>query len=236
MSENLPAVLQGMDLSQYSEEERREIIEFYKAEMAGSKEGVDLRPSRIKISKDTLQFMDEMGNTTKELTGVIVYKQKARGYWDRDSDDKMPVCSSINGIIGIQTEDGAEKKCADCPYNQWRSAIDDSGNPARGKACKEMRRVFLLQKGSALPVVLTLPPTSITEFDKYISARISRGLADIATETVFTLTAETGGKFTYAKIQCSTGAPVPPHEMMRIAKMRNDIQAAAQRMAVADDD
>lgn len=236
MSNNLPAVLQGMDLSGYTEAERQQIIAFYQAEMQESAQGVDLRVSRIKISRDTLQFVDEMGDTSKELRGVIVFKQKTRGYWDRTSDSDIPTCSSVDGVTGILSADQSQRACASCPLNAWGSAVDENGNPTAGKACKEMRRVFVLPEGSSLPVVITLPPTSITPFDKYISARLAKGIADIATETVFGLAKESGGKFTYAVITCQSGAPVPPMRMMEFAKIRTSLQAAASRMTVVADD
>ena len=40
----------------------------------------------------------------------------------------------------------------------------------RGKACKNMRRLYILVEGSDMPIVMTLPPTSIASWEKYKSA------------------------------------------------------------------
>lgn len=230
-------------LAALSEEERHQLLEFYRQELAESKQGVELRPPRIKISKDSLQFVDELGNTFRELEGVIVFKHVARGLWDRtDSENPAPICSSLDGKHGNPDARGVAagiqpgQACATCPFNQWGSATDEHGNPMRGKACKEMRRVFVATEGSQLPAVLTLPPTSITAFDKYISARVNRGIADIAATTKFSLREEKDGPRRWAVVEPSLGSPVPPQTMLKLAQMRHDIQQAAARMGVDEAD
>lgn len=238
----IPGITQDQ-LMALPEEERRQLIEFYRQELTESKQGIELRPPRIRISKDSLQFIDELGNTFKELEGVIVFKHVARGLWDRgDTENPAPVCSSIDGVYGNPDDRGQAmgispgQQCLNCPFNQWGSATDDQGNPMRGKACKEMRRVFIAQDGAQLPSVLTLPPTSITAFDKYISARINRGIADIAAKTKFTLREEKDGPRKWAVAEPSLGSPVPPQQMLRLAQLRRDIQQAAARMGVDEAD
>lgn len=238
----IPGISQEQ-LMALSDEERRQLLDFYHQELAESKQGIELKIPRIKISRDSLQFVDELGNTMKELVGVIVFKHVARGLWDRkDDENPAPVCSSLDGIHGNPDDRGQAmgiapgQACASCPFNQWGSATDEFGNPMRGKACKEMRRVFLAQEGAFLPSVLTLPPTSITAFDKYISARINRGIADIAAKTVFTLREEKDGSRKWAVAEPRLGEPVPPKEMLRLAQLRRDIQQAAARMGVDEAD
>lgn len=230
-------------LAALSEEERHQLLEFYRQELAESRQGIEIKIPRIKISRDSLQFVDELGNPTKELEGVIVFKHTARGLWDRqDKENPAPICSSLDGIHGNPDERGVaaginpNQACATCPFNQWGSAVDEAGNPTRGKACKEMRRVFLALEGAMLPSVLTLPPTSITAFDKYISARLNRGIADIAATTIFSLREEKDGSRKWAVAEPRLGPPVPPQQMLKLAQMRNDIQQAAARMGVDETD
>src|SRR5690625_4645325 len=135
-------------LAELSEEDRATLVEFYQRELAESKQGIQLQPPRIKISKDSLQFVDEMGDATRELEGVIVFKHTARGLWDRnDNENTAPVCSSLDGVTGNPDDRGQEmgievgQACKTCPFNEWGSATDEQGNHLRGKACKEMRRI-----------------------------------------------------------------------------------------------
>lgn len=225
----------GIDTTGLTPQEIMELAEFYKHEIEISREGATLRPARIKINKDGCNFIDPSGQTLEELRGTIVYKQKTRGYWVKGAEDNVPECSSMDGVTGV-TRDGMERSCANCPMNAWGSGEDEAGNATAGKACKEMRRVFFVLPGYQLPAFVSFPPTSLKSFDEYISARLTKGLPDIAVETVATLTPEKAGKFSYAVGRFKLGDPVPPKEMMRLAKMRGAMQQAAESMGVEGDD
>ena len=225
----------GIDTTGLSNQEIMEFAEFYLKEIEVSREGATLRPARIKINKDACNFIDPSGQTLDELRGVIVYKQKTRGYWVKGADDNVPECSSQDGITGV-TRDGMERSCATCPMNQWGSGEDDAGQATAGKACKEMRRVFFVLPGYQLPAFVSFPPTSLKSFDEYISARLTKGITDVAVETVATLTPEKAGKFSYAVGRFKLGDPVVPKEMMRLAKMRSAMQQAAESMGISEDD
>ncbi len=222
-------------LAGLTEEERAVFLAMQQEERQNTLSGVDLQLTRYKINKDLCQFVDETGETVKELVGVIVYKDKIRGYWDRTAEDNIPECSSIGGVTGI-TRDGKNRPCASCPFNQWGSAVDEKGEQTKGKACKEMRRIYLALKGAAVPIIITLPPTSIGNFDKYISARATRNITDLARETKVTLSPEKGGKFTYAVAQFALGDPVPPKDQLRYYEMRKWAKALADRTPVEVED
>ena len=82
MTENA-LMLAGYDLSELTPEEQKQLMEMYKKELQVSQEGIDLQPIRFKINKDSCTFLDPFGNGHSEIRGVIVYKHKMRGYWDR---------------------------------------------------------------------------------------------------------------------------------------------------------
>lgn len=225
----------GIDLSNLDDDQKRELAEMYADEVQQSFEGVDLQPTRIKINKDSCTFVDPFGNSIKELRGVIVYKQKTRGYWPRGGGN-IPECASTDGITGT-TQDGSERKCAACPMNEWGTGEDEAGNPTRGKACKEMRRIFLANEDTAIPVVLTLPPTSIRAFDDYISARLSQHIIDIARETVITLSsAKSDNGFKYAVAEFTIGDPVPVPQMLGYKRLRERLREAAAGMDITAED
>jgi hypothetical protein len=97
----------------------------------------------------------------KEIAAVIIHAKTVRAYWpDKyEGGSDPPQCSSPDGTYGIGDPGG---DCETCPFNQWDS---DPGGP--GKACKEMKALFLLVEGELLPIVLTLPPTSLSEQKRY---------------------------------------------------------------------
>lgn len=233
MSENA-LVLTGIDTTGLTEEQKAELAQLVEHELEISRGGMDLRPTRIKINKDSCTFVDPFGKTYDELKGVVIFKQKTRGLWEKG--ENMPLCSSVDGLCGL-TREKERRLCANCQFNAWGSGRDESGNPTKGKACKEMRRAFILLPGAFLPVVVTFPPTSLGSYDEYFSARVAAGTPDIAAETIFRLVPQKSGSgFAYAQVQCKMGAKVLPADMLRYSKMRNDIKAFAESMDVDSDD
>lgn len=227
-------ILAGIDMTSLTEEQKAELAQVMNNELEISRTGMTLRPTRIKINKDSCSFVDPFGRTLDELKGVVIYKQKTRGLWEKGNN--MPLCSSIDGITGMSAE--KEKRlCANCQFDAWGSGRDENGNPTKGKACKEMRRAFILLNGGFLPVVVTFPPTSLGAYDEYFSARIADGIPDIAAETIFRLVPQkSGAGFSYAQVQCKMGAKVAGADILRYSKLRNDIKAFAESMDVEGDE
>lgn len=105
----------------------------------------------------------------KVIEGVIIMSHNTNGYWPDayDGTKNPPVCQSGDGETGIWATTGEVRTCKDCPYNQFGSGVDNKGNPSQGKACKNMRQVYILRRGDIFPMVLTLPPTALGAFAGY---------------------------------------------------------------------
>lgn len=103
------------------------------------------------------------------IEGAVVYHHRARGYWPETfSGGTPPVCSSLDGITGTGNPGGP---CKRCPYNEWSS--DPRGR--KGKACKEMHRIYILRDNEFLPLLLSLPPTSLKAIDEFASLLLRVG-------------------------------------------------------------
>jgi hypothetical protein len=60
--------------------------------------------------------------------------------------------------------------CAACALNQYGSS-----EKGAGKACKNMRVIYLLQSGEFMPLQISLPPTSIGPYTRFVNtAFVSR--------------------------------------------------------------
>ena len=107
--------------------------------------------------------------TVQALTGVIVHHHPVNVYWEHDFDGSggLPDCSSPDGKRGLDTRTGEIRDCAACPFNQF-----GSGGKGSAKACKNTHRVYLLRENDALPILLTLPPTSLRAFKDYLAKRL----------------------------------------------------------------
>ena len=100
-----------------------------------------------------------------ELEGIILFNHASNAHWPEGSeydDNTPPQCQSLNGKIGYGDPGGL---CAACANNAFGS--DGKG---RGKACKNMRILYLLRSGELMPLQVALPPTSIHPFSDFVNA------------------------------------------------------------------
>ena len=146
---------------------------FTKEELAGDIDGLQLGFQRVKIpSGGQLQFElpgedPDNPDYAKYLEGVIVYSHNANAYWPtgEDYDDNTPPsCQSTDGKVGYGCPGGL---CADCPNNRYGS---DTKGTGKGKACKNQRIIYLLRNGEAMPIQLSLSPTSIRPYTDFVNA------------------------------------------------------------------
>ncbi len=163
-------------------------------------DGLELSFTRVKIpSGGGLAFElpgedDDEPDLAKEVRGVILFHHPVNAFWEAEytGQNNPPDCSSFDGKFGEGNPGG---NCKVCPNNQWGS--DEQG----GKACKNMRRIYILQEGEIFPLLLTLPPTSLGNFSRYITRRIlQKGLRTHKVVTKVTLKkATSSGGISYSQ-------------------------------------
>ena len=144
--------------------------DFSSDEIAEDADGLQMMSfQRVKIpAGGALQFeipTEDPDNPdyARTLEGVILYNPEGSEY----DEDTKPLCSSVDGKTGIGEPGGA---CATCPMNAYGSARDGG----RGKACKNMRDIYLLRSGEYMPLLISLPPTSIKPFKEFLNRAFVR--------------------------------------------------------------
>lgn len=173
---------------------------FTSAELADDMDGLQLSFQRAKIpGGGVLQFEmpgDDPENPDYEpvLEGVILFNHAANSYWPAGNeydDNTPPQCQSVDGKVGYGDPGGI---CETCINNRFGS--DPKGN---GKACKNMRMLYLLRNGEMMPIQLSLPPTSIRPYTTFVNSafllrgrRVCSGLVQIGLRKV------TSNGFTYS--------------------------------------
>lgn len=144
--------------------------EFSSEELAEDFEGLQLSFQRMKIPGGGNLMFEVPGDDpenpdyVKTIEGVILYHHPACAYWaegEEYNDNAVPLCSSVNGKIGIGTPGGI---CEDCDFNQYGTDVN-----GKGKACKNMRNLYILRSGEYMPVLLSLPPTSLRPFSDFMN-------------------------------------------------------------------
>ena len=172
----------------------------------------------------------------KEFEGVILMSHKCGAYWPDafgTTENKNPACASMDGEEGM-TQEGEIFKCADCPYNQFGSA---KGGDGKGKACKNMRRLYILREGDVLPLVLSLPPSALAAYDKYRTRLTMGGKQSLAVMTKFTLTKAKNAQGTaYSVPQFEAVSVLPLAEVERVREYAAAMLKSAQKAGITADD
>ena len=129
-------------------------------------EGLRLSFPRVKIpGGGSLQFeipSDDPENPdyTKYIEGVILYNHDTCAYWPEGSeydDNVTPLCSSVDGKTGYGAPGGV---CATCALNQYGSV-----EKGKGKACKNMRNLYILRSGEHMPMACK------NDFERYLECK-----------------------------------------------------------------
>lgn len=135
-------------------------------------EGIMMNFPRIKIpGGGSTQFEIPTANPEKPdytpaIEGIIIFNHNTNAYWEEGSEYDMntsPVCSSPDGKTGYGDPGGA---CETCPFNQYES----DPNGGKGKACKNMRGLYILQNDTPIPINLLLPPTSLKAYSNFVQS------------------------------------------------------------------
>ena len=127
---------------------------------------------------------------------------------------------------------GEIHECASCPHNQFGS--DEDG---RGKACKNVHRCYILREGNPVPLVLSLPPTSLKYMRDYIGKKILlKGMRCWQAVTRISLKKErSAGGIEYSRAVFSLDSVLSPEQMMEARQMADSIKETT-RAAVAIDE
>lgn len=187
-------------------------------------------PVRVKINHPGALFdIPGMGNMDT-LEVVVLSAMRVRVLFGNmgtknatkeisDFTGNRPLCSSsdyVNGELVDSNWDEAPESakalkakisegalvCSEshCPLNKWGS-IELMGKEGRGKACAELRRMCIWKPGWSIPVILTIPTSSIKAWDEYCSALVIGDLKPHYVTTKMTLEAKSFPGVTYSVVK-----------------------------------
>lgn len=155
----------------------------------------------------------EEPETIGEFDAVITDIAPERLYWEEafssGGGGAPPSCISKDLIYGFgRNRPGMEapkqNECVHCPQNQWGS---DPRPDSEGKACREVRKLFLLRRADSLfPSLMIVPPGSLKPMLKHLQGLTSRGLPYYALINTFSTEiakSESGVKFAQLNLRAS---------------------------------
>lgn len=157
--------------------------------------------SKLTVDKVTGQFKHSSGGELgTEIRVVIVDFVSANRWYPhafRPDNPLPPGCFAFGKVLNDMAPDEASPEpqhanCVSCPWNQWES----DRNGGKGKDCKNTREIAVIledQFDEEEPEILvfSVPPTSIKNFDGFVSntARVY-GKLPVAVTAVMSTTAK----------------------------------------------
>lgn len=105
----------------------------------------------------------EGSDYVESIEGVIIGWHDVRVYWEGEYGEGQkgpPDCTSLNGE-GTGNPGGA---CDTCPLAEFGSDPKEGSN---SQACQQRRIIMLMRPESLLPLVISLPPTSVRGARKF---------------------------------------------------------------------
>lgn len=184
-------------------------------------------------------------DSARQIQGIVVAWKSPRAFWSKDADEgpaQPPDCASDegdfgNGAFGPGSAENPSGRCEECPMNEWGSQeIIDMANGkgetgSRAKACKEMRQLFLIRPGTILPVVVTLPPTSIQPLRKYFLRLANEGTAYYGVVTELSLKQQQSGSMRWSTVELKMVRKLDAAELSAVKDYSDTIKASLSRPA-----
>lgn len=180
------------------------------------------------------------------IEAVVIHRKSTRAYWATEfSGNTPPDCVSDDaeighGRYGVSSAENPLGFCAACPMGQWDSHPKGTG----GQACKLTQRLFVLQPGDVLPLVINVPPSSLKAWRAYVMRLIKerKGIKRVLTR--FTLVKEkSAANVVYSQIAFKAARELTADEAATVARYAESITPALDRArlsevatATADDD
>lgn len=189
------------------------------------------------------------------IEAIVVHNHKATVLWlepmgKRGDEGGRPHAFSDDGVHQVVTEEGEEflknnphlprpsSLVSDCPYYQWGSAtlVDPDANP-RGKATKELRRLYLVRAGETVPELLTLAPTSLKPWSNYVVKQAAKHGGPGKVLTRITLERVVKGTIKYSVAKFGVVCPLTPDLVSASEEAKAMVKAQTQRQpAITGDD
>jgi hypothetical protein len=200
-------------------------------------EGVVPRLPQIKIIHRGQLYEMPDDSKIQEFEAIILDQHPANAFWEKDISESggnaTPDCFSMDGKYPLPDLERRQwENCSDCPQNQYGS----DPKTGKGKACKNMKRLHLIMEGSLLPRRLTIPPTSISSFDLYMTDLVDMGLPFNTVITTFSLKKKEAGTFEFAEIILKKVRVLEKEELYKVAEFIKKFKEAAREQEIQADE
>lgn len=177
--------------------------------------------------RELMYTRDANGNPTKAPASEldIIVLRAAPGlskmYYSKayvQGSKERPDCYSADGKApAVDAKAPQSRACATCPHNQWGSKINEKG--VKSKACTDVKKLAIAPAGSPEDaMLLRIPPSSLKNWDKYVSdlKRRGRNPTNVATKLSFDY------EVTHPVMTFTPFAALGPTTLAAVVAMRED--------------
>lgn len=175
---------------------------------------------------------DDVTPGVQAIDGMILAFHPTNVMWGNDygkrEQGEMPICRSMDGIVGTVTETGEVRQCDSCPYNRF---VDGR------KQCTNKMQLYIMREGDLVPMLFSLPPTGLKYFNKYlVRCRLTERVPMFSVVTRITLKNEQGQSGEYSVPVFTPIGKIPKDEATRMSQYAKKFAAAAQSIGLQADD
>ena len=187
-----------------------------------------------------------------KFEAIILHQNAANAWWERPlapgEPPKMPDCFSMDGKTPVAQCEPEQNNIMCCENRQSDYCVKD-GMPyckqnqfgsdektGKGKACKNMKRLLILIENNMLPKRLTITPTSIRNFEDYMTGLLDRGLPYNTVVTEFSLEEKRDGTNVYSIINFKRKDVLKREDLINLAKFVKEARDLANIQEIRSDE
>lgn len=198
--------------------ERQEMAEILAENMGGEALSMqDLLKVKVPSAGSTtweIPVGDNEMEPSRFIEGVIIAQIPHRIFFQEavGTEKNPPACTSDDGVTGYGTPGGACKNCALAKF----------GSKGRGQACSARMNLYIMRDEDFLPIVIDLPPSSLTTLKKYMAqlATLSRKpFYAVRTKLTLKKMENPGGK-AYSVVQFALASKLDEDEAAQSREMK----------------
>jgi hypothetical protein len=186
------------------------------------------------ITSWTVRDLEEGEKQVKTIQAIILYQTQRRAYWQvpfaQSGGGSPPDCQSVDMVRGTGHPGGP---CDLCPYSQF-----GSGQGGIGKACQEVRLLFVLTPEAILPKVIPAKPGSgsrNTPLFNYLVDTADTGYDSILTEFSLQKVSSKQRGLDFSQIVAKKMRDLSPTEIAHCQSLAHEMRAAFERVLPQQD-
>lgn len=193
----------------------------------------DFKLPKAKVTSDGFELYEDV-EPLESVTGVLIHAGKLNIYYDEPYNPnavKPPTCFSTDGRKPDDTIlEPQNATCKGCPQAQW-----GTNSMKSGKACRNIKPMYMLIGDSIMPRQIAVSPTSLKAANEYLLGLTESGISYFKIKTVITAYKE-NSKDTYSKLKFSRGEKLSVDEIKDVEALRESWREVigAQAIDIAD--